>query len=227
MQVVPCIYHIKLRSDPALDALVQYAAVPDDGDREVLNPAWKALDRKLQQALAELDGLQKEYGIEACQSLGAHRQTLREFQATQATLLEKIASAQKRVDRWRRQRDSILKRVPVQTALQQPAVKLAPERKHLTNLIKMLAYQAESELLRAVAPHYRRVGDEGRTLVQSALASAADIEVTSSELRVTLVPLSSQHRTRAIAALCDHLNRSRTCFPGTDLRLVYAVRDRD
>ena len=35
-------------------------------------------------------------------------------------------------------------------------IKLAPERKHLTNLIKMVAYQAESDLLRLVAPHYRR-----------------------------------------------------------------------
>jgi len=65
-------------------------------------------------------------------------------------------------------------------------VKLAPERKHLTNLIKMVAYQGESDLLRLVAPHYRRAGDEGRTLIQSALASAADLEVTQTELRVTL-----------------------------------------
>jgi hypothetical protein len=64
-------------------------------------------------------------------------------------------------------------------------VKLAPERKHLTNLIKMVAYQAESDLLRLVAPHYRRAGDEGRTLIQSALASAADLQVTQTELRVT------------------------------------------
>ena len=174
-----------------------------------------------------MDCLQKEYGIEASQSLGPRRQTVRDFQGAQAALLEKIASAQRRVDRWRAQRDSILKRVPVQTALQQPAVKLAPERKHLTNLIKMLAYQAESELLRAIAPHYRRAGDEGRTLVQSALASAADIEVTSSELRVTLAPLSSQHRTRAVAALCADLNLSRICFPGTELCLFFAIRDQN
>jgi prepilin-type processing-associated H-X9-DG protein len=214
-----------LREEYALDALVEHAAVPDDSDREVPNPAWTALNRKLQQATAELDCLQKEYGIEACQNLGKRRQTVRGFQAAQATLLEKIRAAQKRVDRWRAQRDSILKRVPVQAALQQPPVKLAPERKHLTNLIKMVAYQAETELLRAITPFYRRAGDEGRTLVQSALASAADIDVTSNELRVILAPLSSQHRTRAVAALCEHLNESRTCFPGTQLRLVFAVRE--
>jgi hypothetical protein len=68
-------------------------------------------------------------------------------------------------------------------------------------LIKMVAYQAESDLLRLVAPHYRRAGQEGRTLLQSALASTAGLEVTRTELRITLVAQSSPHRTRAIAAL--------------------------
>jgi hypothetical protein len=102
---------------------------------------------------------------------------------------------------------------------------LAPERKHLTNLIKIVAYQAESELLRMVAPYYRRADDEGRTLIQSALASAADIEVTDCELRVTLAPMSSLHKTRAIALLCQDLNESGTVFPGSTLRLRYAIRE--
>ena len=55
----------------------------------------------------------------------------------------------------------------------------------------MVAYQAEGDLVRLVAPRYKRADDEGRTLVQSALAGAADIEVTETELRVTLAPLSS------------------------------------
>ena len=73
---------------------------------------------------------------------------------------------------------------------------------------------------------YQRVADEGRTLIQSALASAADLEVTDTELRVRVAPLSSAHRTRAVAALCEELNRTPTCFPGTRLRLRYGVADR-
>ena len=104
-------------------------------------------------------------------------------------------------------------------------VKLAPERKHLTNVIKIVAYQAESDLLRLVAPHYQRASQEGRTLIQSALASAADLEVTQTELRVTLAPQSSPHRTRAIAALCEELNQVKTIFPGSQLRLHYAIHE--
>ena len=92
-------------------------------------------------------------------------------------------------------------------------------------MIKIVAYQAESALLRLVAPYYARAGQEGRTLIQSALASAADLEVTQTELRVTLAPQSSPHRTRAIAALCEELNQANTFFPGARLRLRYSIRE--
>ena len=80
-------------------------------------------------------------------------------------------------------------------------------------------------MLQVIAPHYQRAGDEGRTLIQSALADAADLEVTDKELRVILAPLSSPHRTRALAALCEELNQTATDFPGSNLRLHYAVRE--
>lgn len=44
----------------------------------------------------------------------------------------------------------------VDAQLRQAQTHLAPKRKHLTNLIKMVAYQAESDLLRWVASHYQR-----------------------------------------------------------------------
>ncbi|MGQ0544856.1 MAG: hypothetical protein ACT4P3_05905, partial [Betaproteobacteria bacterium] len=44
------------------------------------------------------------------------------------------------------------------------------------------------------------------------------------ELHITLAPLSSPHRTRAAQALCDMLDQTATIFPGTQLRLRFAVR---
>ena len=214
-----------LREEYALDALVEYATVPDDPTREVPNPLWAALDARLRQAYAQLDRLQAEYGLEALTNLEQQRQTMRGFKTAHGKLGQQIWNAWQRIEQLEKRRAGTPRRVPVQTVMQEPVVKLAPERKHLTNLIKMLAYQAESDLLRLVAPHYRRAGQEGRTLLQSALASAADLQVTQTELRVILAPQSSPHRTRAIAALCDHLNETKTSFPGSRLRLHYAIRE--
>ena len=213
-----------LREEYALDALVEYAAVPDDPAREVPNPAWAALDAQLRQAQAQVDRLQSEYGLEALSSLERRHRTMRGFKVAYGKLGDKIWMAWQRVLQLEKRRAVVPRRVPVQDALDKPVVKLAPERKHLTNLIKMVAYQAESDLLRLVAPHYRRADDEGRTLMQAALASAADLKTTKRQLRVTLAPQSSPHRTRAIAALCQELKRRKAVFPGSSLRLVYAIQ---
>ena len=213
-----------LREEFALDALADYAVEPDDPAREVPNPKWAAVDAQLRQAHARLDRLEAEYGLEAFTNLEQHRRTMRGFKIAQGKLGRQIWDAWQRVEQLEARRNKIPRRVPVQSISSELVVKLAPEIKHLTNLIKMVAYQAESELLRTMAPHYHRVADEGRTLIQSALGSAADLEVTESELTVTLAPLSSAHRTRAIAALCKELNGFETIFPGSSLRLRYAVR---
>jgi len=214
-----------LREEYALDALVEYAVEPDNPLREAPNPAWAAVNAQLRQALAYLDRLQAEYGLEAITNVEKQRSTMRGFKIAQGKLGQKIWSAFERVQQLEKRRNRVPRRVPVQTLTEEPVVKLAPERKHLTNLIKMVAYQAESDLVRLVAPHYKRVGDEGRTLIQSALASAADLEVTDTELRITLAPLSSAHRSRAIAQLCDQLNQTQTQFPGSRLRLRYAIQE--
>jgi hypothetical protein len=214
-----------LREEYALDALAEHAVVPDDPNREVPNPAWAALDAQLRQAQAQVDRLQSEYGLEALSNLERRRRTMRGFKIAYGKLGQKIWAAWQRVLQLEKRRAAVPRRVPVREAIDKPVVKLAPERKHLTNLIKMVAYQAESDLLRLVAPHYRRADDEGRTLIQAALASAADLNVTRRELRVTLVPQSSPHRTRAIAALCEELNRKKAFFPGSSLRLNYAIRN--
>jgi len=214
-----------LREEYALDALVEYATEPDDPAREVPNPAWAAVDAQMRQAYAHQDRLQAEYGLEALTNLEEKRQTMRGFKTAHGKLGQQIWRVWQCLEKLEKRRAIIPRRVPVQTVTDQPVVKLAPERKHLTNLIKMVAYQAESDLVRLVAPHYRRADQEGRTLLQSALASAADLQLTETELRVALAPQSSPHRTRAIAALCAQLNETQTIFPGSRLRLHYAIRE--
>ncbi len=212
-----------LREEYALDALVDYAVAPDDPTREVPNPRWRDLDTQLRQARAELARLATEYGAEAFVNPESARPTMRGFKIAHGALAHDIRAALKRVASLEARRAAVPKRLPVADVVDGEVVRLAPERKLLTNLIKMVTYQAESDLVRLVAPHYKRVEDEGRTLIQSALAGPADLIVTDTELRVVLAPLSSPHRTRALAGLCDELDRAGIRFPGSRLRLRYAV----
>jgi len=212
-----------LREEYAIDALVDYRVEPTDPTREVPNPVWSALDAKLKAARSALLRLPAEYGVEALMNVETLRRTMRGFKIAHAKLGDKIYVALQKCIALEAKRDAVPRRVPVSKTVDGDVVKLAVERKHVTSLLKMVAYQSESDLVRLVAPHYRRAEDEGRTLIQTALASAADIEVSDTDLRVRLAPLSSAHKSRALAAVCEKLNDTNTTFPGTRLRLRYAV----
>ena len=214
-----------LREEYALDALVEYATEPDDPTRQVPNPKWNVLDGQLRQARAALKVLPAEYGLKALLNPERRRPTMRGFKIAHGKLGKKIREAVKRCRELELQRAAVLRRLPVGQVVSGPVVKLATERMHLTSLLKMVAYQVESDLFRLITPHYKRAEDEGRTLIQSALASAADIEVSKTELRVLVAPLSSPHRTRVLATLCGELNATATTFPGTNLLLRYKVAE--
>ncbi len=214
-----------MREEMLLDALVDYQIEPDDPTRDVPNPAWAAIDAERRVARAEISRLQAEYGEAALHNPERHRPSMRGFKIAHASLAKKIHDQQRRVLDLEHKRAAVPRRIPVGQRTAGQVIKLSTERKHLTNVLKMIAYQAESDLLRAVAPHYKRADDEGRTLLHAAFASAADLEVTSTELRVTLAPQSSAHRSKALAALCDVLNATATTFPETRLVLRYAVAE--
>jgi transposase len=214
-----------LREEYALDALVDYQVEPANPDRDVPNPARKTLNKELAKARDELRRLRATYGIAAFANPEALRPTMRGFKNAHAHLGKEIGAAMKRVATLEQRRAKMSARVPVGQVVEGAVLKLATERKLLTNLFKMLAYQAESDLFRLIVPHYKRAEDEGRTLIQSALNGPATIEVADKELRITLAPLSSAHRTRAIAALCVEMDRRAAMFPGTRLRLRYAVEE--
>ena len=212
-----------MREEYLLDALVDYQVEADDPDREVPNPARRAIDAEIEKHRDEIARLQQAYGEAALANAEHDRPTMRGFKIAHGRIGKELRVAMKRLTALEQRRARIPPRIPVGQRTQGPVIKLATERKHLTNLFKMVAYQAESDLCRLLAPHYKRHLDEGRTLIQTVLASAADIEVSDSELRVTLAPLSSPHRSRAIAAVCRDLDATETVFPGTRLRLRYRV----
>src|SRR5208337_5043834 len=89
----------------------------------------------MRQAQAQLDRLEAEYGVEAFANLEQQRRTMRGFKIAQGKLGQRICSAWQRVEQLEKRRAAVPRRVPVGSLTEEPVVKLAPERKHLTNVI--------------------------------------------------------------------------------------------
>jgi hypothetical protein len=101
---------------------------------------------------------------------------------------------------------------------------LETQVKLVTHAVRMSVYNAESVLARLLSPHYSRADDEARALLREAFQLAGDLQVHDDVLDVRLNPLSAPRRTRALAALCDHLTATQTVYPGTSLRLSFTVK---
>ena len=206
-----------MRQEFAIDALLEYGFEEEDQLRSMPNPAWRKADKAWKKARGKAGKLKSKYADRVLSN-----------EVVPMELLRELSAARAEADARKNDRDALPERVTVADLPDEArTVRLPALRKRLSDGLKMLAYQVESDLVRAVAPHYARVLDEGRTLIASALASSGDLEVTETELRITLAPQSSPHRTRAIAAVCEQLDAMDTRFPGTALRLRYGIRGRE
>ena len=164
-----------MREEFLLDALIDYQIEPEDPTRTVPNPKRRALDQEIHATRAELARLEREYGAAAADNAEQRRPTMRGFKIAHGKLGKQLRTARARVAQLFEQRRDVPKRVEVRDFNEQAVVKLATERKHLTDIIKMVAYQAESDLLALLRPHYARADQEGRTLLHELFATRGSI----------------------------------------------------
>lgn len=213
-----------MRQHFALDALVSYEVEPADAQRSVPNPQRKALAKELRACRASVQELEQAYGQQARANPEAKRPTMRGFKIAQADLTRQLRDAEARCEQLEERLAACPKRVPLNTLLnEQEIVRLAPEAKHFTDTIKMLAFRAETALVRCLTLNGVPTQDDGRALVREMLLSSADIVPQAEEQRllVRVHSLASPRNNHALAKLCETLNSLEIRYPGTDLMLAY------
>jgi hypothetical protein len=207
------------------DGLLTYVVDDADGEREVINPQRRKLSHKIRQVEQQLQALTREYGERALDNSEECRPTMRGFKIANGGLGQQIREITAELETLRLRHDSLPGKIPVKLTLNgEMPQQVRIETRRLISCFRIAVYRAESALRELLRPHHRQWRQDGRTIIQSMLQSSGDLEVDKNELRVTLAPQSAPHRTRALAQLCEELNRFDTRFPGSDLRLRFAVR---
>ena len=190
----------------AFDALWTYDVVEGDPTRTVPNPSRAFYDRRLKELGRELTKLM------AAKDRGPHA--------------EKIIALERRIATCRELRDVLDKRAPIGDVREREGhevLELARAPKLLGDVIKMSAFHIESMLLVAMAPHLVRAREEGRAVLADFMQLPGRLEPQADHLLVTLQPASAPRYTRALGALCEHVNTLGQCFPGTNTRLRFRV----
>ena len=203
-----------LRTHYGLDALDAYETTPDDPDRLVANPARRDANRLVKQSQEAIVQAQAMQGRMAIENREITPETAATFADADAELKARKSLAR-----------SIPSKVPL-GEVRPDAVRLGTERKRIIDAIRMATYNAESALVRMIAPHYARAEDEARSLLREIFKSSADLEIEGTTLHVRIEPLSAPRRTRALEGLCQELTATKTTYPGTNLTLAYSVKER-
>jgi len=143
---------------------------------------------------------------------------------TRAALISQLQTLEAHIEEIRSQLRSLPARVPLSSLGPLPQVPRL-ERKLITDVVKIAAYNAQSWLADRLAQHYTNAND-----VNDLLRSFADLSGTltlqsDGGLRVSLEPPDLPVHRRALAGLCADLNLAQPVFPGTDHRLHYHVAD--
>ncbi len=200
-----------------IDGLVQYGAEPLPGTVEVINPAWRTLDKAAARTRRELQKVQAKLGA-LIESQGDEIQN-------KAECVQDIQSIQAELDELRAERKKTKRKVPLSSLPEEERpTQLLPLNKRLTDTVKMIAYRAETALVAQLLPHLKKEG-EARALVRELLVSCADIEPDdrAGTLTVRIHRMACPAHDKAITALLRDLTELQFRHPETNARMIYTL----
>ena len=201
-----------------LDGLVQYGAEELPGTLQVANPEHKALEMAIAtkrrariRQQARLGAAPVENEPSAVTARAEMLADLQRIEAEYKDLLQKRRKTPRKI----MLADLAEDRRP--TALKTPG-------KKLVDIVKMIAYRAETALVGQLLPHLGKEAD-ARALIRELLVSSADIEPNSEAktLTVRMHRMSTAARDLAVAGLLAKLTAEEFAHPQTGLRMVYEL----
>lgn len=206
------------------DRMLQYGTEELAGQTMVVNPPHRKLSQQIKKARerkARLDAL-----LLKCiqDNLDRPLDTVAELLATQAKTTARAASLENEIKAMVEQRKAIPARIKLADMPEEKRYnKLKTESKLFINIIRMIAYRAETVLLNLLGPVYANNEKEGRMLVKSILSSDADIDPDpiNNTLTITIHTQSNPRSNYAASELCRQLTEAEETYPGTNLAMVF------
>jgi transposase-like protein len=201
-----------------LDGLVQYGSEEIPGTTQVVNPAWRVLDKAVRQMLGRIRKLHAELGAQTIRNEGIDVEE-------QAERLHDIQRLEDDAAELRLKRRQTHRKVPLASLPENERPRqLRPLGKMFTDTVKMIAYRAETTLVGLLRPHLAKE-EEARALIRELFVSSADLDPDeqNNTLTVRIHRMACPAHDKAIAALLANLSQTDFRHPETGMRLIYEL----
>jgi hypothetical protein len=233
-----------MRTEYALDVLVDYSVELDDADRLVVNPQWRELDRQVASVRSRFVRAQAKYARLILKSEEKATNDPTEGKSSDASpspceqsdcecltcrsraQASEVAKLSTEYDTARAERGATPRKIRLVEASDRDVVKLSYERKLFTDTIKLGAYEIETRLYEMLGMTYRNSETEGRGLIRAILEGSGDIRVACDTIEVHLDQLSAPRYTQAMQRLCVQMNALSPRLPETNHCLRFFVKPR-
>ena len=211
-----------MREHFGLDRIIEHGVTPLPETTVVVNPAWRRLDGEARRDRAALTRLRAQFGAHGLPAQPTPEQTQafelkgdelrRKLEAQEAVLAARLRQ------RKETPRKLTLKELPEAERFGQ----LCPESKHFIDTLKMIAYRAESAMAGEVREFLARE-DDARALLRRIYTTPVNLrpDPLGKTLTVEIHRLGSALQDAVVARLCTVLTETETCYPSTQLRLIY------
>lgn len=208
-----------------LDRVIEYGYEAENQEKTVINPLYRKASQKLKKVKEKKARLQAKMYALIEEHLDKDLDQVSKALAKQVRTSEKITDYEQQIEQLLKHRSTFTSRIAVKdmSGENKQYNRLKKESKLLINIIKMIAYRAETTLVNLIKPYYVNNDKDGRTLIKEIFTTPADIypDYENKTIKVTLHSLSSPRRNKAVKNLCQILTDTQTIYPGTELKMIF------
>lgn len=209
-----------------IDVIMEYGTTEFPGTEKVINPAWRQFNRLRNSLQNKL-----RYRRARFAEMTIHPETrekpakYHKWFTKKSDLLEEIENYEHELEEIKLKLKNVKKHI-IWKELENidKFHRLLPGRKRLMDTIRMIAYRAETSMVRLITGPQVNSSD-ARKLLQDLFVTEADIlpDLKNKKLRVRVHNASRPAANRALYRLFEKLNQAEIKYPGTDYRVVYEL----
>lgn len=209
--------------DLAIDRLGGYTCTDAPGEAEVINPEWRALDRQARRKRAKRRELKVKYADLVI--LEPESKDVAAHHIKTAQLNEEINQCQSAIDDLNAAMHETPKHITIKELPEEQQPKtLSPLQTKFMNTIKIIAYRAETAIVTLMRQHIGR-SDDARALAKELFKHPADmiVDQDNNKMIVRIHHFTNPQASRVVEAILPEINATNTIYPGTGLRLEFAM----
>lgn len=210
-----------------LDHLLEYATESLSLSESIVNPRWREGEKQCKMVQGKLDSLHRRFRRSYEDLPEEGKGSIYEQKKVKR---EELAEEIRQLEADKQELKAKQKEIPRKITLgaledNERFAALAEDRKMFVDVVKMAAYRAETamaELIRKCSDIY---GDEARAILQRLYRQPADLfpDQENKTLAITVYPLPEKRQCDIAEKICEILNESETCYPGTEWKLHYEM----